>query len=382
MKKELTFRLKPILASLFLIITLLANCRSRQPIRVGYSAVLSGFYSEIGISGRDAAQLALDQINAEGGINGVPLQLVTRDNKTSVGTTLKMMKELVQKENVVAIIGHNSSVQAAETLPFINQSRVVLIGCGASGEEFSGKKDFFFRVVPDNLVLGNAFADYVHKTYAYPSYNAAFDTTNRAFTESILKIIDKRLREYDEKIDVSIGFDSTAADLHKVAEQVAEGNPKGIILATSSKETSLLAQYLRQLGSQAQFFGTGWAHNITMLEKGGKAVQGMVLISNNTVLLDSPSYQDFSRRFFGRYNHAPGPDALHAYEAVEILAQALKQTGGKAEGLPEALMAIHDFPGVLGNISFDANGDVKRDVYIVKADGDHFTTVEVIPPQN
>ncbi len=364
-----------------LFASLLAGCRSRQPIQVGYCAGLSGYYSEVGITARNSAQLAVDKINAEGGIDGAPLRLLIRDNKGIKGNTLKMMQELVQ-EGVVTITGPNSSEQTAEVFSFINREKIVLLSAGATSSDFSRQKDYFFRVVPDTDALGTAFADYLHEAYAYPSYRAVYDMLNRTFSDPFLKATDKRLREYGEKIDETVIFDSNTDNTRLVAQKVALGNPKGVILATASIESALLAQFLRQQGSQAQFFGTVWAHTETMIEKGGQAVQGMLLITNNTTLEGNPTYDDYARRYVERYDRQPGLDSFHSYEAVEILALALKHTGGKAEGLPEALVAIHNFPGVLGNISFDAYGDVKRDMYIVRVDGDHFTNVKTISPQD
>ncbi len=371
-----------VLVNLSLTLFFLSSCVNRQPIRLGYVSIISGLYSEVGIAARDSAQLALDEINAEGGIDDVPLQLITRDDNQIVeGYTQNIIQELLQ-EGVIAIIQQNSSSETAEILPFMNQNKVVLIGTAATSSDFSGKKDYFFRVVPDNQVLGIAFADYLHKTYAFPGYSVLINTLNPAFSDPFLKAVEKRLQEFGEKIDTTISFDSNTDNLRLIGQQAAAGDPKGVIIMAGSVETAKLAQYMRQQGSQAQFFSTIWAHTATLIEKGGRAVQGMVLITNVTTMHDNPTYQNFAGAFYKRYHRQPGLDTLHAYEAVKILALALKQTHGKAEGLPEALTAIHDFPGVLGNISFDAYGDVKRDVYIIKVDGDHFTTVQVIPPKD
>lgn len=378
MNRKLNFHAIPII----LCLALLVNCRGREPIRLGYLAEITGPHSEFGINGRDSVQLAVGEINAAGGINGIPLQLYVRDNKGIIGNTLKAAQELVEQEDVVAIIGLTNSGQIAEAIPYINQKHVVLLSPTATSSDFSGKKDFFFRLVPDDTAMGIALADYMHEVYAFPAYCAVYDTINRPFTESITKAIDKRLREYGEKIDLSIPFDASQDDLRFIAQKVSSARPQGVILLSATVETALLAQYMRQQGLQAQFFSTVWAHSNTMLTKGGQAVQDMILVTNIAVLEDNLVYQDFTNRYSERYNRPPGLDSFHAYEAVHIMALALKRTDGKAKGLLEALPAIHDFPGVLSNISFDAYGDVKRDVYIVKAEGNHFITVKVISPKD
>ncbi len=359
----------------------LTDCSSPNPIRLGFCAELTGKHAVIGTNARDSAQLAVDKINAEGGINGIPIQMIVRDNKSALGTTRQIMENLYH-EGIVAVIAQIMSEQTAEAMPFMNEKKWVLLSSASTSVEFSGKKDFFFRVVPDTDAMGSAFADFLHKTYAYSGYTGVYDTSNRAFTEPLLEAIDDRLKKYQEKVEVFIPYESGKDDLHTIADQIVTDQPKGVIIVASIYDTAMLAQYIRQRGLQADLFGSVWAHNNLLIEKGGRAVQGMILFSINSTFENSPAYQEYYNRFFNRYQRPPALDSFHAYEAVNIMALALQHTGGKAEGLPEALLGIHDFPGVLGNISFDAYGDVKRDVYIVKVDGDHFQTIEVIPPNH
>ncbi len=361
-------------------VSLLICCSRRQPLRLGYFAELSGPRSEMGINGRDGAQLAVDEINAAGGIDGTLLQLITRDNKGIAGNSLKAVQELMH-EGVAAIISHATSEQTAETLSFINQNKVVLLGITTTSSDFSAKKDYFFRVAPDNDIMGTALADYLHENYGFPAYLGIYDICNRAFSVSILKIVDTRLREYGEKIDASIPFDACQDDLRIIAEKVISHQPQGVIIAAAPLETAYLAQHLRRLDLQIQLFGTVWAHTKTLIDKGGRAVQGMVLITDITTLEDTPVFRDFTKHFMERYGRPPALDSYHTYEAIYIIAKALQQTGGKSEGLAEALLSIQDFPGLLGKISFDAYGDVKRDVYIIKVNGNQFTTLKVFPPK-
>ncbi len=379
MKQNRILLIITILVCLLILAMFLVNYHNRQTIRLGYIAEMSGFHSEIGITGRDSAQLAVDKINAAGGIGGVPLELIPRDNKGIVGNTLKVVQELVEQEGVVAVISNANSQQTAEAVPYVNQKKIVMLS-SATSVEFSKKKDYLFRVVPDCDITGIAFADYLNKNYPLSTYAGLFDTSDRSFTEAILKSMDKRLRAHGKNIDPILPFDANRDNLRLFAEKVASYQPKGVIIAAASVETALLVQHLHRLGLQAQYFGTVWAHTYQLIEKGGLAIQGMILITHNTTLEENPFYQDYDRRFKERYHHPPGLYSIHPYESVEILAQALLHTGGSAAGLPEALLSIQNFPGVLGDISFDAYGDVKRDLYIVRVDGNTFTNIKIISP--
>jgi branched-chain amino acid transport system substrate-binding protein len=114
----------------------------------------------------------------------------------------------------------------------------------------------------------------------------------------------------------------------------------------------------------------------TLLLNGGKAVEGVegeqAYYSNSP----SPSLQDFRARYQGRFGQTPEFSATFAYEAANVLAEALRRSGGEAGGLKQAMLGIREFKGLVDSFSFDRYGDVERPHYICVIRGGKFETVE------
>ena len=127
-------------------------------------------------------------------------------------------------------------------------------------------------------------------------------------------------------------------------------------------------------------FSSSWAQTNEFLEKGGQAVDDLELISTYHPQNPYPAFQVFVELFEARYKRQPALLSASGYEAVLVLVRALEQTGGKADGLPEALVAVKNLEGVQGIISMDAYGDVKRDVYIAVVREGQFEIINTISP--
>ncbi len=364
---------------LHLSILLLAGCFRSPSIPIGFSGELTGRRAEMGVDARDAAILAVDEINARSGIHGRQIQLLIQDDKGIPEMAREVDSEHI-RQGVVAIIGHVTSEQTAAALPLINQAKVILISPTACSSDISNQDDYFFRVVPDTNYLGKSLAEYIHEQYNFPFVASVYDQSNVTYTLSMLREFSKRYHELGGMTDPPFSFQSEDSDLHAVAVQVLATHPPAVLIAASAVDSALLAQYLRQQGFQGHLFGTVWAQTDQLIEKGGQAVQGMELSTYDNLQDTRLSYLDFVNKFKKRYNRSPSLGASHAYEAVQILENALQKTDGSAQGLREALLTIKDFPSIQGSITFNPFGEVARETYIVKIEGNMFTTIKVILP--
>jgi branched-chain amino acid transport system substrate-binding protein len=117
-----------------------------------------------------------------------------------------------------------------------------------------------------------------------------------------------------------------------------------------------------------------------LLTKGGRNVDGIELESVYNPSYDSPAYLQFTEQYLKRFARKPSLAASHSYEAVLVLAEALRKTGGEKAGLPEALVQIKKFTGIQGEFTMDAYGDVQRIIFIVTVNNGQFEVKrDVIP---
>jgi len=367
-----------ILSTLILVVAC-SGCVGKRPIQIGLVVELTGARSTLGVAARDGAQLAAEDINKKGGINGQPIELVIENDRGDPDIARQVDADLVEK-GVVAIIGHATSGQAAAVFDQINADKVVLISPGASSSQFSGQKDYFFRVVSSTDTLGEALADHMYTARGTRHLTCIYDTNNRAYAEPLWQSIQDRFGALGGSIDQVFPFVSGETDLQSLMVQVTATDPETVVFIASGVDTALMVQYGAQHGLDAQLFSSAWAQTNELLEKGGQAVDGLEMIAGYHPHDTSPTFQQFSAQFEARYGHAPGLMASYGYEALLILAHALEQTKGKAAGLPEALATIRDWQGVQGRISMDKYGDVKREIYVAVVRDGQYEILDVIRP--
>ncbi len=357
------------------------GCVSKAPITVGFVAELTGKRGQLGVDARDGAQLAVDVLNEQGGINGRPIQLLVRDDKGDPETAQQVDAALVE-QGVVAIIGHTTSGQAAAVYDQINAAQVVLLSPGASSEQFSGQADYFFRALPTTDLMGEALAWHIYHNRNVRHLVCVYDESNRAYGEFLWQAIKVKFEALGGEAGQLFTFMPDETALDALMQQVQAAAPEGVVFIASPVDTALMVQYGHQQGLEARLFSSPWAQSDALLEKGGQAVEGLEMIAGYTPQIPYPPSQRFAEQFEARYGRQPTLLASNGYEAALVLAYALKQTQGRAQGLPEALVTVKDLEGAYSPISLDEYGDVKRDVYIAMVKDRAFEIVDIISPED
>jgi branched-chain amino acid transport system substrate-binding protein len=364
-----------------LSVALISGCGGQEPIRIGFAAELSGPRAEKGVSARNAVQLAIENINAEGGINGRPLELVVKDDKGDPELAKQVDAELVN-EKVVAMVAHITSGLVAAVLDQVNQDKVVLLSPTGSSAQFSNQADYLFRVIPPTDEQAIGLANYAYNELGLREVTGICDLGNKAFSESTWQSFQAEFKKLGGQADQCFGFTSGQTDLVPFIEEVMASNPTTIMFASSDIDTALMIQYIRQQSADIPLISASWAQTSELLAKGGGAVEGLHLVALYDLDNQDARFQKFVQSFEKRYNRTPDFSAAYAYEGVLVLAEALKQTGGKAEGLPEALVNIKDLPGVQGSISMNEYGDAKRSFYVAVVEDGQFQVIDTVQGSN
>jgi branched-chain amino acid transport system substrate-binding protein len=332
----------------------------------------------LGVSGRNGAEMAVAEINQHGGINGVPLELLALDDKGDPETARQNDQQLID-QGVVAIIGHTTSEQTAAVLELINQREVILLSPTSSSVSFSQKKDFFFRVMPSNDKIGEGLAEYIYQS-GISEILGIYETNNRSFSQTQWQAIQQRFRALGGEASREEAYQSGATDLLALMQRVKRQEPQAIVFIAPAVDAALMAQYGVKVGLQTRYFSSSWANTQELIQKGGRAVDGMILVANYYTHYPSPHAADFNQKFEERYGKTPSLGASHSYEAVMVLAEALKHTNGSRNGLAEALQNVQNLPGIQDPISFDEFGDVEREIFIVQIRDGKFVLIATLPP--
>jgi len=366
--------------SIGLLIVLLLGCKSKAPILIGFSGELTNSREDGGILCRNGVELAVEELNRNNGIAGRPLRLMIKDDQNRPEIARQVDIELA-KEGVIAIIGHITSKQTAAVFAQNNQAQIVMINAVSASSEFSGQRDYFFRVVPANDLLSRALARYVIQQRQIRAITGVYDLNNQTFTKSFWTLFQQEFERLGGTAREELTFHAGQTDLQQFATRIQASEPEALLVIASPVDTAFLLQYLAAYGVRIPAFSSTWAQNEQLIEKGGDAVEGLEMVSVYHPQNPYPAFQPFKQRFVERYKREPSFHATYGYEAMLVLADALRRTQGQTAGLLDALSNLHHFPGIQGEISIDTYGDVNRDVYIVRIHNGQFQVIHTIPPE-
>ncbi|MBI5014499.1 MAG: ABC transporter substrate-binding protein [Deltaproteobacteria bacterium] len=344
-------------------------CGKKGPILIG---VVGDLESEQhgGDSGfRNGVFLGIEAVNDRGGIDGRPLQALTGNDQGDPDTVARVDEKLVAS-GAVALLGHNTSATTAAALPVIARHRILLMGPEATSSEFAGKKDFFVRDEVREQAFADALAEYAVKTMKLSSVGALIDAKNRPFTKPFFEAFQKKMK--------ALGSEAEPLYLYEVLDTVEAGRQvdaflsrggQAVLLVTNGADTRNLAQMVRRVRDDVPLLGTPWAIPPAVGMGGAVPPEDLVLPLTWDPDSRSPAYLEFKKTYEQRFSHPVDYHAVHAYEAVQILAKGLEEAGGKAERLPQAIAKTAQFEGLQGPIQIDPYGDAERTIYISRVVG-------------
>jgi branched-chain amino acid transport system substrate-binding protein len=341
---------------------LVACDRKKEPIKIGLSINLSGRGGTAGEYIRDGAMLAVSEINKEGGIHGHPISLLIKDDKNTDEGILQADKELIA-EGVPVVIGHTYSETTLKAYPYVTLHNTLLFTPFTGTTKLTGKDDLFFRTSIDNSAYGRALSTLLTKRQI-TSVSFLLDMSNPSF---VLDYVNQTRKYYPGHTTLVQLNSRTETDWKRVIPGLLDPKPDAIILLTEVTMTGIAAQKLRAKGFDGELIASLWAQTPDLMRYGGKAVEGLTIITFISPHYSNPQYVAFAQAMKERFNKQVTARTVRSYEAIQIISEALKQcTEISAQGLKKALLETSQFDSVMGTVKFDAFGDVLRPIFEIR----------------
>lgn len=352
---------------------LLFGCK-REPITVGFVAGLTGRHSELGVSGRNGVLLAFESINANGGINGRPLVLQVADDETDPQRTEQIMRDMYAK-GVQFFIGPMISRSAPGVMAAINDLDILVFSPTISASYYYGRKDYLVLANASAKESGGVLAKKI-ASRGFDSVWAVLDMQNPTYTTDVLQGLLEgapAITWIKDSLHLGLGLSPEA-----VASNIMKDKGQAVVLITSGADAATIAQALQKHGYTIPLFGTAWTQTPDLLEQGGRAVEGMLILST---LHDNVSEQTL--QFSGKYQKKFGSHTSFAsemgYEAAINLAMAMQRSGLNPRAVQEDLLSQPRLKGLRNSWQLDEYGDPQRGFYLVKIRDGHFIPVAEEP---
>jgi len=350
---------------LFFALLLLASCQEPPPVRIAIVAPLTRFSSEFGTEGRNGAILAIEEINAQGGIHGQSLEPVVRDVGGGPDSCKLILKHLLDS-GVQFIIGPFTSNMAIATMDAMAGANALLITPTMSSALLESKDDAILRMQTTNLGQAGEIAK-VMRQRKVKKIAAIYDISNREYTQTLVTGLQTSMAADKEVVILVDSIVPGIRNPEDVANQLAHGEYDAIYIASLAQRTATIAQILRRDGNQDPLYGCSWNMTAELLAQGGNTIEGMVFSGPTPPAGVNPKGKAFETRFFQRFGKTSSFAGAESYEAVHALAQGLRKAGSSdPKAVRDTLLQSATFSGVYDDFSWNATGDVNRPISVVE----------------
>ena len=366
--------------SCVLLLATALRLAAAEPIKIGEFASLTGKQASFGQTNHRGAVFAAEEINAAGGVLGRPLELVTEDTRSVQGEAATAVKKLLARDKVVAVVGETSSSAALEAAPLCQAARVPMISATATNPRVTEAGDYVFRVCFIDPFQGTVLAKFARSTLKARRV-ALLVSNGSAFSVGLSKYFRENFAAHGGEIVAEQKYAEGDKDFRAQLTAIKATNPDAIFASGDYAESALICVQARQLGLAIPLFGGDTWDSPALVEIGGQSVEGGFFSAHFSPDSTDPAVRNFVQRFRTRWGASPDTGTSLGYDAVMVLADAIRRAGSTdGAKVRDALATTKGFPGVTGRITIDAQRNASKSAVIFTVKDGQFVYVESVAP--
>jgi branched-chain amino acid transport system substrate-binding protein len=362
------------------VVTMLAGCggdaAKSDTIKLGANVELTGNSAAYGASAKHGIDLAVKQLNDQGGLLGKKITVSYADNKSEPAEAANAMQKLID-DKVIGILGPDTSSNVLAGVNIIEKEKIPLITPFGTNPDITVDpatkkvRDYAFRTAFIDTFQGKVIASFVTKTLKAKNVAIYIDNSSD-YSKGLAKFFKEDFEKNGGKVVAEEAYLQKDTDFKSALTKIAATNPDAIFVPGYYQEVGMIIKQAREMGMQQPIIGgDGW-DSAKLVEIAGGANLGNTFFSTHYSMEDkSPNVVKFVADYQKEYNEpADAPSAL-AYDSVMMFAQAIKDANSlDPSKIRDALAKLKDFDGITGKITFDANHDpLKSAVMMTYKDG-------------
>ena len=337
-----------------------------EPIKIGHYGSLTGSEATFGKSTSKGIHLAIDEVNAAGGIGGHPVELVEYDTKGEAREAGAVVTRLITSDRVVAVLGEVASSLSLAGAPVCQDAKVPMISPSSTNPKVTLVGDYIFRVCFIDPFQGMAGARYAFEN-KHARRAAVLVDQSSAYSVGLGDEFKKAFEKLGGSITTTQAYNRGEQDFTSRLTAIRATNPDVIYIPGYYTDVANIAVQARKLGiSVPMGGGDGWDSE-ELLKNAGAAVEGC-FYSNHAAPDDpAPALQAFIKKFEDENGSTPDSLAMCGYDAANLLFAAMR-ANPTATGatLRDAIAATKDFPGITGTINFNATRDAVKPAVVLE----------------
>ena len=361
--------MKRILIASIVIASLLSACNTQggdNKVRIGVFMSTTGSTANFGISSVNGIKMAADEINAAGGINGKQVELLVQDDRSDASEAATIVTKFVTQDMVHAVIGEVASSRSIAAAPIAQNAKIPMLTPSSTNPEVTKKGDFIFRSCFIDPYQGAAIAQFAAKTLGAKTAAIMVDRKND-YSTGLEKVIDQTFARFGGKIVATQSYQEGDQDFNAQLTSLKGANPEVIFVPGYYNDVGLIAKQARDKGITVPLIGgDGWDSE-QLYKIGGTALNGSYFTNHYSPFDTDPRVVKFVNDYKQRYNSTPDALAATAYDAANIMFDAIKRSKSlSGPDIRDALAATNAFPGVTGTVTFNQQRDAVKPIVMIE----------------
>ena len=357
-----------------------AYAGAQETIKIGEFASLTGKEATYGQTVNKGTRLAFEEANAAGGVLGRKLELLTEDDQSKPGESATVVKKLISRDKVVAILGELTSGRTLEAAPVAQAAKIPLVSPGATAVEVTAKGNYIFRVCFIDEFQGTVMAKFALETLKVRRV-ALLSSVSSAQSVGLSKFFRERLTAGGGTIALEQKYSEGDKDFRAQLTAIKAANVEALFVPGYYAEAALISKQARELGLTFPLLGIDGWESSQLISVGGAAVEGCYFSTHYSPENQSYAVVAFNQRFRARWQEDSNALSALAYDAARVLIDAIRRAGS-TEGakIRDALAATKNYAAVTGTITFDAQRNPTKSAVVLTVKNGKFTFVQDVNP--
>ncbi len=365
-----------IAVTLFAITALLGGAfvaNAAEPYRIGAAFALTGPAAVIGDPSAKIAEMLLDEINAAGGINGHQVEMITYDTESDPTKAVTVIRRLIDKDKVLAIIGPTTTGSAMASIKFIQESEVPVVACVGGSPVVIPVKKWVFKSPQTGILAVERLYDHFSKEGIK---KVAILTSSGGFGDSGRKALVAKAQPLGFEIVADERYNDKDTDMSTQLTAIKGKDAQAIVVWGIGPAPAIISKNAKQLGVTVPIFMSHGVADPNFIKMAGDAAEGIMMPASRFIVADKLADSDPNKAFLmdvkKKYEAKYGPVSTHtgyAYDALRIIEMALAEAGADRAGIRDAIERTKGYVGINGTFNMspeDHNGLTKDSLVMVR----------------
>ncbi len=368
------------LVSTSLVLAIGSSVLAQDTIKIGEFASMTGKEAVFGQLSDKGVRLAVDEINAKGGVLGKKLDVLLEDDQSKTGEASTIVKKFISRDKVVAVLGEITSGRTIEAAPIAQNAKIPLLTPGATAPEVTQKGNYIFRAAFIDPFQGTVMARFARNSLKL-SRVAILSSVSSPQSVGLAKFFRERFTADGGTIVADAKYSEGEKDFRAQLTAIKSAGAEGVFVPGYYAEAALICRQARDLGLTVPLMGIDGWESPDLISIAGRAVEGSYLVTHYSPESQDPVVVAFNERFKARYGDNSNALSALGYDSVLILADAIKRAGTtEGPALRDALAATKNFRGVTGIITLDEQRNATKSAVILVVKDGKFRFYETVAP--